>query len=242
LVAAAHAAGDFDRFSQLYRRGAEVLVAAMLFVPVVLSLVAVPLVDRVYGSAYHDAARPLQILAITLVLMTVNGWQAFVLLGGGQQRATLLYNLAALGVAAVACLILIHAYGMVGAAWATLCTSAFVLVCSTLAVRRHFDVHLAVTPLVRIVLAAAALWAALWVLRRVGTPWPALVAAGLALYPASLMAFGVLRLSTLTSWRNPATVAEVAPPRGRHVAIDRKVPPLSPILFEPERATAGTEA
>jgi O-antigen/teichoic acid export membrane protein len=166
-------------------------VAAMLFVPVVLSLVAVPLVGKVYGSAYHDAARPLQVLAITLVLMTVNGWQAFVLLGGGQQRATLLYNIAALGVAAVGCLILIHAYGMEGAALATLCTSVFVLVCSTLAVRRHFDVHLAMAPLARIGAAAATLWAVLWLLQRVGTPWPAIVAAGLALYPASLMTFGV---------------------------------------------------
>jgi O-antigen/teichoic acid export membrane protein len=241
LVAAAYAAGDHERFSHLYRRGAEVLVAAMLFVPVVLSLVAVPLVDRVYGSAYHDAARPLQVLAITLVLMTVNGWQAFVLLGGGQQRATLLYNLAALGVAAVGCLVLINAYGIEGAALATLFTSAFVLVCSTLAVRRHFDVHLAMAPLLRIVVAAAALWVALWLLQRAGTPWPAIVAAGLVLYPASLMAFGVLRPSTLTSWKKPVAAVESAP-RGRHVKIDREVPPLPPILFEVEPATAGTEA
>ena len=241
LVAAAYAAGDHERFSSLYRRGSEVLVAAMLFVPVMLSLVAVPLVDKVYGSAYRDAAEPLQVLAITLVLMTLNGWQAFVLLGGGHQRATLGYNIAALGVAALGCLILINAYGMEGAALATLCTSAFVLVCSTLAVRRHFDIHLAMAPMVRILAAAGALWVVLWILQRVGTPWPALLPAGLAVYPASLMAFRVVRPSTLLLLRNPAPVPEGAGPE-----VDEPSEPLvalmEPIQFEVEPATAiGTE-
>ena len=210
LVAASYAAGDRERFVHLYRRGAEALVAVMVLVPILLSLVAVPLVTKVYGPAYEDAARPLQILAFALVLMTVNGWQAFVLLGGGRQRVTLYYNLGALVVAAVACSVLIRAYGMNGAAIATLCTGAFVLTCSTLAIRRHFDAHLAMGPLVRIGLAAAALWVTLWGLDRLGTPWLLLVPAALVAYPLWLAAFGVVRTSTLRALRHPETELEEA--------------------------------
>jgi O-antigen/teichoic acid export membrane protein len=172
---------------------------------VVLSLIAVPLVDRVYGPAYRDAARPMQILAVTLVLMTLNGWQAFVLLSGGQQKVTLFYNLGALVVATVGCLILISAYGMIGAALATLCTAVFVLVCSTIAVRWYFNIHLAAGPMIRILLAAAALWASLWVLKRVGAPWPVLIPATLIVYPSWLLAFRVVRPSTFRTWKNPVT-------------------------------------
>jgi O-antigen/teichoic acid export membrane protein len=185
-------------------------VAFMVMVPVILSIVAVPLVDRVYGPAYRDAARPLQLLAVALVLMTVNAWQAFVLLGGGHQKVTLFYNLGALGVAAVACSILIRAYGMQGAALATLCTAVFVLTCSTLAIRKHFDAHLAMAPLVRILASAGALWATLWALDRIGAPWPTLVPAMLVAYPLWLCAFGVVRPSSLRALRHPATVAHDA--------------------------------
>jgi O-antigen/teichoic acid export membrane protein len=203
LVAAAFAAGEHERFVSLYRRGAEALVAVMLLVPILLSLIAVPLVTKVYGTAYEEAARPLQLLAVALVLMTLNGWQAFVLLGGGRQKVTLYYNLGALVVAAVACSILIRAYGMNGAAMATLCTAVFVLTCSTLAIRRHFDAHLAMGAMTRILVSAAALWVTLWGLQKIGTSWLLLVPAALVAYPLWLAVFGVVRLSTLKALRHP---------------------------------------
>ncbi len=210
LVAASWAAGDRERFVMLYRRGAEGLVAVMVLVPVMLSVIAVPLVTKIYGSAYRDAARPLQLLAFALVLMTLNGWQAFVLLGGGQQRVTLYYNLGALVVAAVACSILIRAFGMNGAAMATLCTAVFVLTCSTLAIRKHFDAHLAMSPMVRIGLAAGGLWVTLWGLDRLGVSWLALIPATLVAYPVWLMAMGVVRPSTLRALRHPAAELDEA--------------------------------
>lgn len=208
LVAAAYAVGDHARFVHLYRRGAEVLVTVMVLVPVVLSLVAVPLVDRVYGPAYQAAARPLQLLAVTLVVMTLNAWQAFVLLSGGKQAVTLWYNLAALAVATVCCLVLISAFGMIGAALATLCTAAFVFTCSTLAVRRYFAAYLDVLPMARIFAAAVALWLTLWGLGHAGVRWPLLVLAAAVLYPFCLAAFGVVRLSSLFGRRPAAEVAE----------------------------------
>jgi O-antigen/teichoic acid export membrane protein len=210
LVTAAYAAGDHDRFAQLYRRGTEMLVAVMVTVPVVLSLIAVPLVERVYGHDYHDAAQPLQLLAVALVLMTVNGWQAFVLLSGGQQRVTLYYNVGALVVAAVGCTVLITAFGMVGAALATLVTAVFVLVCSSVAIRTRLRVHLQLLPIVKILAAAGALWTSLWLIRRAGAPWPVLIPASLVAYPVWLLAFRVVHLSTLRSWRLPDRALESA--------------------------------
>jgi O-antigen/teichoic acid export membrane protein len=203
LAAAAYAAGDQERFAHLYRRGAEILLAVMVLAPVLLSLIAVPLVSKVYGPAYRDAARPMQLLSVTLVVMTLNAWQAFVLLAGGRQKITLFYNLGALAVSAIACSLLVDAYGMIGAAVATLCTGVFVLLCSTVALRRYFDLHLAVVPIARILAAAGAVWATLWALQRMGTPWPALVPALLVAYPAWLLALRVVRRSTLRTWSLP---------------------------------------
>jgi len=50
----------------------------------------------------------------------------------------------------------------------------------------------------------------------------------------------VLRPSTLTSLRKQK--GDEVTSRARHAAIDRAVPPLTPILIEAEPATAGTEA
>lgn len=200
LAAAAFAAGDHERFAHVYRRGAEILLTVMVLVPVLLWFIAVPLVVKVYGPAYRDAARPLQLLSVALVLMTLNAWQAFVLLAGGRQKVTLYYNLGALAVSAIACSLLVVAYGMIGAAVATLCTGVFVLLCSTFALRRYLDLHLAPASVARILAAAGAMWATLWTLQRVGTPWPALVPAVLIAYPAWLLALRVVRWSTLRTW------------------------------------------
>ena len=237
LVAASYAAGERERFLSLYRRGAEALVAVMVLAPILLSLIAVPLVTHVYGPAYRDAARPLQLLAVALVLMTLNGWQAFVLLGGGRQKVTLYYNLGALGVATVACTILIRAYGMNGAAMATLCTAVFVLTCSTLAIRRHFDAHLAMGPMARIAMSAAALWCTLWGLDRLGAPWLALVPAALVLYPLWLAAFGVVRLSTLEGLRHPEAELEQAAETVVDLTAPEGVELVEPLVIEASAET-----
>lgn len=214
LASAAYAAGDHDRFALLYRRCAEVLFAALLVVPVTLSLVAVPLVARVYGPAYTAAARPLQILAVTLVLMALNGWQAFILLGGGHQGVTLAYNLGALAVAGVSCFVLVETDGMDGAALATLCTATFVLVCSSWAVRRYFDARLHMGTMARIAAAAALLWVVLWALQRAGAPWGALLPAAAAAYPLCLLALRVTSVSRLRSWSVPTVAGAGAVPTG----------------------------
>ena len=60
-----------------------------------------------------------------------------------------------------------------------------------------FDVHLAMLPISRILAAAGALWLTLWIVQRIGAPWQVLIPLALAVYPAWLLAFRVVRPSTL---------------------------------------------
>jgi O-antigen/teichoic acid export membrane protein len=197
LLAKAHASEDPTRFASLYRRCTETLVAVMLAVPAILLFTAEPMLTLAFGPSYAAASVPLRILALALVLMTVNGWQSFVLLAGGRQGVTLRYNVVALAIAAILGLGLIPGLGMVGAACAALGTAVFVLVASTRAVSRHLDVRLDAGPLVRIIGAAAGLCGALAAADLVGAPWPALLPLALVLYPVLLVGVGILRPSVL---------------------------------------------
>jgi O-antigen/teichoic acid export membrane protein len=207
LLAQAHASADPSRFENLYRRCTETLVAVMLAVPVILLFTAEPLLTLVFGTSYAEASVPLRILALALVLMTVNGWQSFVLLAGGRQGVTLRYNIVALAIAAILGIALIPGLGMVGAACAAMGTAVFVLVASTRAVSRNLDVRLDGGPLVRIIGAAAGLCGALAAADLVGAPWPTLFPIALVLYPALLVGAGVVR---------PSRLADLWAARGHH--------------------------
>lgn len=172
LLATAHGVGDQERFVMLYRRGTELLVMAALGVPVVMLFVAGPLVMVVFGKPYAQAAGPLQLLSVVLVLMVVNAWQSIVLLAGGLQAMTLRYNAMALGLSLCLCISCIGAFGLLGAPLAALGTAVFVLCASTSAVRRHLGATLDLGRLARIGLAGVVTVGVLAMLRAIGVPWP----------------------------------------------------------------------
>jgi O-antigen/teichoic acid export membrane protein len=223
LLAHAHASADPARFEQLYRRCTETLVAAMLAIPAILLFTAEPMLDLAFGPSYAAAADPLRILALALVLMTVNGWQSFVLLAGGRQGVTLRYNAVALAIAAIAGVALIPGLGMVGAACAAMVTAVFVLVASTRAVSAHLDTRLDAGPLVRIIGAAAGLCGALAVADVAGAPWPTLFVVALVVYPALLVGLGVVRAARLRELWNARNDGHDDDP-GTTVDIDRPAP------------------
>jgi len=194
---------DHERFVRLYRRGSEVLLGAMLLAPVLSLIVGPQVVTAIYGSDYAEAAEPLRILSVALVLMTMNGWQALVLLAASRQRIALAYNLAALVVAAIAAVSLVSWLGMRGAALASLTTAVFVLCCSTIAVGRLLHARLEISSLFRLLAAAGALILSLAGLDHVGVPWLALIALTFVIYPIWLVAFGVVRPSMLRQLRHP---------------------------------------
>jgi O-antigen/teichoic acid export membrane protein len=212
LLAKAHGDGDPARFETLYRRGTETLVAGTLVVPMVFLFVATPLLTLLYGADYVEAATPLRLLALALVLMTVNGWQSFVLLAGGHQRTTLHYNLAALALAVVLCVTLIPALGMVGAAVATIGTAVFVLIWSTRAVALLLGASLEPARLVRIVVAAAATTVTVGLVDLVTPPWPLLIVGVLLVYPVSLLVTGVVRVEQVSLLRSRLAAGDGAEP------------------------------
>lgn len=197
LLADSYGRGDLERFAQMYRRGAEILVAVVAIVPLALLFTARPLLETVYSDPYGAAATPMIILALALVLMTVNAYQAFVLLVGGRQRATLKYNGAALVVASLLGFALIPFWGMSGAALAALGTAVFVLIASTASVRRGLGARLTLSPLTRIAGAAAIVAGALLALSLASVPWPVILLSALPLYVVALILTGFLRRSDL---------------------------------------------
>jgi len=197
LLSQAWSDDDHDRFVSIYRGGTEVLLGLMVLAPVLAVVVGPHAVTAIYGPAYAEAAQPLRLLAVALVLMTLNGWQALVLLSGGRQKITLGYNVAALGVAALVAFPLVAWLGMMGAASASLATAVFVLVCSTVAVSRLLDARLDLSRLARLAGAVAGMVATMAALTAVGAPWGVVAGLGLLTYPGWIMAFGVLRPSQL---------------------------------------------
>ena len=193
LLAQAIAGGHHERFLAMYRRGTELLVIVTLFVPLVFGFVAPVVVQLLFGVGYADAASPLRILAAALVTMTVSGWHSLVLLAGGRQRITLIYNTGALVLAAGLCFWLVGELGLVGAALSALATSIVVLVVSAAAVRRCLGATLDLRRLAYVLLAAGGTAMALAGLQAVSTPWVLLVLAAAVLYAVALRSFGFPR-------------------------------------------------
>jgi O-antigen/teichoic acid export membrane protein len=181
-------------FRDLYRRGAEILVIGTLVVPVTLPFVAQPLIRLVYGDEYVAAAPARELLSVAMVLSVVAVWQAMVLLVSGHQRVTLRYNLTALLVTLLLCVVLVGRFGLFGAGVAAVGTAAFVLVVSTVAVRRYVDVRLDARRLGRVVAAGAGTvvvtGALAWAHGRhlLALPWPLLLAIALVGYVLALLA------------------------------------------------------
>jgi O-antigen/teichoic acid export membrane protein len=210
LLARWHAA-DPQRFLVVYRRGAEGLLAIALPVPVILAMIASPLLVATYTSAFVKAVLPLQVLSVALVLMILNAWQAFTLIAANRQRTALAYDAAAVAVNLGLNFALIPRYGYMGAAVSSLLTSCFITLCGTVAVSRLLRVSLDYLRLPRIVGANLALAASLWLLLQAGIPWwLAGVVAGLV-YPGWLLAMKVTNLTELKLFL-PARDARVPAP------------------------------
>lgn len=196
LMSAAYSRGDYERFAQLYRRGAETLVLVTVAVPLVLLFTARPLARQVFGRAYEGAATPLVLLSFAMVLLTVTVWQSLALLIGGLQTVTLHYNLITLAVAAVLCVALVAAFGTTGAGSAALGTALFVLGASTRAVHKRMGVDLQLLPLLRIVGAGLAAGALLAALLPAALPWPVSALIGVVAFALAARLTGAHRSVT----------------------------------------------
>jgi O-antigen/teichoic acid export membrane protein len=174
---------DTRRFQAMHRRGAQVLMAIALPIPVVLFFVAEPLL--------------LRILSFMLVLMVVTLWQDFTLIAGGKQRVTLIYDFAGLALHVVVAVVLIGQIGYIGAAFAATVTSLFVTTCATVSAARLVSARLDFRSFYGVVVANLGLAGAFWLLLAIGVPWlSGMVLAGLC-YAGFLLLFRVTSLAEL---------------------------------------------
>ena len=167
---------DSNRSTTINDSTVSVLLSVTLMVPVVVAVTAGGAVRAVFGADYGGAAPVLRILAVCLPLMTVNAWNSFVLLAGGQQRATLRYNVLALAAAALIHPFLIHLWGSSGAAVGTFSVMVLVLWSSTKAIARTMDLRVSVRAWVLPLASAAIALAVGGLLVRGGLPWTAVAA------------------------------------------------------------------
>ena len=193
LLAKAWGEGQTDRFLAIYRRGTELLVIVTGFVTVTVVFLAAALVRTAFGPAYAASAAPLGVLSAALVLMAVNAWQSLVLLSGGHQRTVLRYNVVALGVSIVLCVVLVHLVGMIGAAVSAFLTGVVVLGASTRAVGRRMHATLDGRRLGQVAVASLATGAFVAALSAVRMPWPLIVVAATVPYAVMLGGLGFHR-------------------------------------------------
>lgn len=182
---------DPEEARTLYDGSMAQVMAGALPVAIGGFLVAGGVIDLVFTPAYHASTLPLQVLLWTIPVALIRNVSQGVLIGYGRQDQ-LLHTVAwAAAVNVVLNLALIPKWGMLGAALATLATE---IVRTTLAAWYARGLGFPMTsPLrfTRIVVAALAMGAAVWLAG--GLPVVATIAIGALAYGAALALLGVLR-------------------------------------------------
>lgn len=149
------------RFTETYQRGTEALLLVVLPISLLVAGGATTLTGLAYDDAFSESVLPLALLALALVGMTLNVWQGMVLLAAHHAGANLRCLVAALGVDVALSVVLIPELGPAGAAWAGLVSTGVLVLMSTREVARRTAARLDPGRIVRLVLAAAALPAAM---------------------------------------------------------------------------------
>jgi O-antigen/teichoic acid export membrane protein len=187
-------ATDRKEFRRLAQRSLE--LSSIFVVPVVVGgmLLAAPIINLLYGSAYANSARPFRVLVWSAALAILRCNYSNGLRCTGHQKLDLRCAVASAGVNVGLNFLLIPRYGMMGAAWATVLADVVWLTMSYYYFEREL-VSDALPPLGRPVIAGIAMAGFLWgaepLLRIVSAP------ASLVVYFAVLLLTGN---STVRSW------------------------------------------
>lgn len=179
------------RFQQLYRRGTEALLGAVLPIAIAVIALAPWLVRVAFGAEYGDAATPMRVLAGALVLMVVSFWQSYVLLAAGQQRLTLVYDSVALAATVAIGIAVIPSEGGTGAALAIAVTSGMVVVWATVVTATRAGATLDYRRLGWIAVSAGSMAVAAGLAAAAGAPIGGAVALGGVLYATVVVASGL---------------------------------------------------
>jgi O-antigen/teichoic acid export membrane protein len=216
LIARTHGR-DPQQFVRVYRRGTEVLLAAMVPVAVVLLLSSRALTDVAYEARFQDAAGPMAVLGVALVFLALNAWQGLVLLAADRQRINVVYLSIAVVLNVGLDLALIPWVGPIGAAIGTLISGIALVGMSTFAVHRFAGATLGVAGIARVCAAGALLALTILGLRGLGVHWAIATVLGALSYPVWLAACGVFRVRDVRALLRPAGAPA---PAAIHVDLD----------------------
>jgi PST family polysaccharide transporter len=197
-IMAASWPADPARMLRAARLTAELMAITSLGALAFASVAATSLVRLFFGPGFTASAPALPVLAAAFVFICFGYLNGNLLVVLGLQRRFLTISLMALVFNLAGNLVLVPLIGFMGAAWMTLATEMLVCGACLSAILRKLD-----RPwprpgrMARTLLAAALLFAGLGVLKLIGAPLVALVAAACALYPALLLALGALALEDI---------------------------------------------
>lgn len=188
-----HISGLLERepeaLPSLARSAGRYMTAASLPVCVVLTFVAKPVLGLLYGPGFDAAAPTLCILMWTLIPYGVVRFNAYLMVGANHQRVDLLLNVVLSVVNVLMNLVLIPAWGHLGAAVSTLVSVALFAAGQRLFIRRELPNLGAPLGIDRsVVLATAVCAAAVFLLR--GQPLAVTGTLALACYAVALVAGG----------------------------------------------------
>jgi len=138
-----------SRFHSLIGRSLRLTALVSLPFGVTASILAAPLIDFLFGPNYLPGVPALQLLAWSVVLVTLRGNFRQGLIAAGKQRLDLLCAVIAVSANIVFNLILVPLYGIAGAAVATLCSELLWLFLSAILFSKYVGPLTSLTALLR---------------------------------------------------------------------------------------------
>ena len=197
ILAAAWTANR-ERALRITWLAAEYLTIASLGGLMVSLVVARPVTVLLYGEDFASAAPALPVLAGAFVFICFGYLTGNLVLIAGLQRRLVAIGLIGLVVNVAGNVVLIPAWGFMGAAWMTLATEAVVVIATALMLRRQLGLTLPpLGRMARVVLAAFLLAALLLAADGLGASLAILLSLAALAYPALLLALRAVDLDEL---------------------------------------------
>ncbi|MEZ5322774.1 MAG: hypothetical protein R2698_12015 [Microthrixaceae bacterium] len=221
LVSEAWAAHDMVRFGRIDAIARTGILA--LFAPVCILLFQVPLapaMEKVFGRGYGAAARPLQLMSVALVLVSVMIWAGFVFLSVGKPRLIIMVNLACLIVGVASCPLVVPRFGLEGLAAVGIGATGLAMILALALSRQFTPGGFDVSGSVRLAIACTGLWGSLEIVGRVNNNFLLLVIVGIVVYPLLVALLRVFPRTAFVGLRADDASRSGGPRERRGVRID----------------------
>ena len=157
-ISRAISGGDAELTGHYIRQSMRYMLLLLTPTVLIISATSGGLISLVYSADYAETARPLEILAFGLACLTVFFVLAHVVMGSGRPHVAFGLAAAMVAIDIVMNVLLVPRYGLTGAAWATTVTGLTGMIAASVYVLARFKTLVRSLCLLRIGLAAAAVY------------------------------------------------------------------------------------